>query len=734
MQNQNIFYEPHFPQYDPGIYGRYNNLAIPYKYPSKSIKRCNYCFSSEEENYNSNAFYFLTDKNTSTINQNYLNRLATDDIYSFPNPNSQNNYKDYNYQPISVKKMENNNKLILKENDPRMANCQYIPLRNRDKGRNQNGEENICHNLFNNNKNSTIKNNKNNNMNPPMNSLKKKYSSIAIGRYNPNRNNLQENGIYSNRINNQNRYCNQHLTKHNSHSLFSKDYKKNNNNNTFNNELNTQNNYEDKPPIDFDKEIEMDSKTFCNVNCTINTQSQTFTNNFKINTDIPKKFEDRKLNTDRPKNCDILNKNKAINTIYKSNNLTKIIKNKNSNYKPSLNKNESFSQIENFENKLMKNNFQNENENKKKINLVINTANNIDNQKNELKNIYSSNKIRDMKKVKKISLVNIPNWNDNLENKNNHSFYETKSLSKDYPSQKNMKVKNNNFILSLPNKNNELKLRKNNEKLIKVNTNNIVIGDNYRKEKTDISMRKINSSELNTYLKNEGKSYLIQKETSKSTFDNINNTNKSEISNKENININTINMNPKISNNNNNYIIGDKLGNNKKIIIKVDTVKFNNFQGNIINKKITNNGEHSNNYNEYIVDLKVNKRNNIGPSGSTLYIDTYKPIKINKIINCNVFSYFPKTNENINNKKYFDKKNLIQLLNINNKTYEEDFPLNAMNNTNNINYLNKNLKSQISARLALFGNKKQEKEKYYLVNVFYSENIRDKPEESESDF
>ena len=104
MQNQNIFYEPHFPQYDPGIYGRYNNLAIPYKYPSKSIKRCNYCFSSEEENYNSNAFYFLTDKNTSTINQNYLNRLAPDDIYSFPNPNSQNNYKDYNYQPISVKK------------------------------------------------------------------------------------------------------------------------------------------------------------------------------------------------------------------------------------------------------------------------------------------------------------------------------------------------------------------------------------------------------------------------------------------------------------------------------------------------------------------------------------------------------------------------------------------------------------------------------------------------------
>ena len=369
------------------------------------------------------------------------------------------------------------------------------------------------------------------------------------------------------------------------------------------------------------------------------------------------------------------------------------------------------------------------NDKKRKNTLIINTVNsNIDHPKKEI--IFSSNKIGGKKTIKKISLLNIPNLNDNLENNKNHSYFETKSLSKDYTSQKNMNINNNNSIfLSLPNnKNFELKLKTNNGKLIKVNTNNIKIGDNYnyKKDKPDFSMSKMNSSEINIFPKKEEKSILKQA-AFKSIFEN---SNKSEINNnifksiKENIN--TINMN---ANTYTNYMNGNKIDNNKTVEIKVDKVEYNNYQGNIINKKIANSNEdnsNSNNYNEYIVDLKAKKNNSrgLGPI-------PYPTIKYNKIVNCNIFSYFPNTSTNINKKRHFDNKNLIQLLNINNKSYEEDFPLNAKNN---INYVNKTLKSQIAVRLALFGTKKPEKVQYYFVNKFYSENIRDKPEESESDF
>lgn len=743
MLSQNIFYEPNYLQYNIGIYNRYNNLAIPNKYPPKPVKRCNYCFSSEEDNYNSKGFYILTDKNNSTINQNYLNRLVTEDIYSFPN--SQNNYKDFNYQPISVKKTDSNNNIILKENNPKIANCPYIPIRKRDKVRNSNEDVNKCYNILNNN--NEIKNDqKNNNQ-----ILKKKYSSIAIGLYNQKFN--QDNSAYYNSKNNNTiRQNNQPLTKHNSHSLLIKDYQRNTN--TLNNEFNEQNNFTGKPQIhfDLDKEIELDSKTFNNGSYTINAQqSQTFANNFKINIDRIKKFDDYKNNTDRQKKNDDLSKNIKINNIYKNNNskLTKIIKNnininnngfnkeENKAYKPNLKKNISYSQIEtNIEHD---NNFLTKylpNEKKRKNTLIINTVNNtnIDNQKKQI--IFSSNKMGGKKTIKKISLINIPNLNDNLENNKNHSYFETKSLSKDYTSQKNMKVKNNNnnFFLSLPNNRNfELKLKTNNGKLIKANTNNIMIGDNYKykNEKPDLLMSKINSSEINICPKKEEISFILKQEASKSTFEN---SNKSEINNnifkpiKENIN--TMNINPNIYTN---YMNGNKIDNNKTVVIKVDKVKYNNYQGNIINKKITNTNEdnsNSNNYNEYIVDLKAKKKNNRG-LGPIPYPSNYNSIKTNKIVNCNIFSYFPNTNANINKKKHFDNKNLIQLFNINYKSYEEDFPLNAKNN---INYVNKILKSQIAVRLALFGTKKQENEQYYFVNKFYSQNIRDKPEESESDF
>ena len=71
------------------------------------------------------------------------------------------------------------------------------------------------------------------------------------------------------------------------------------------------------------------------------------------------------------------------------------------------------------------------------------------------------------------------------------------------------------------------------------------------------------------------------------------------------------------------------------------------------------------------------------------------------------------------------------LKNINNKTFEEDFILNKRDNKNNFKNI---LIPQISFRITLFGKKEPENRKYLKVNKLYSQNIRDKPTELESDF
>ena len=72
--------------------------------------------------------------------------------------------------------------------------------------------------------------------------------------------------------------------------------------------------------------------------------------------------------------------------------------------------------------------------------------------------------------------------------------------------------------------------------------------------------------------------------------------------------------------------------------------------------------------------------------------------------------------------------NIIQLSNIQDKIYDEDFPI-KLNKTKE-----KVLKPQISLRLSLFGIKIPERKKYYIVNIFYSENLRNKIDAIESDF
>ena len=408
MQNQNILYRPRFPQYDSGIYGRYNNYNIPLKYTSKQIKKCNYCFSSEEENINPNAFYILTDKINQTKNQNSLNKLNIKDTNLFSN--SQNQYKGYNHHKDAFKSLEKNNNQysVPRKNNPRPTNSNYISFNSVIEGKdfNSNDADNICYNLF----NKEIKKKPNNSI------LKKKYSSIAMIGY--GQNNINGNTLYYHTNNNSYSCYNQPFTKQ-SHSLFNKEYLKISNN--LNKDYDNKNGFEEK---------------------------QMFVNNNNFSGEAQKKVNG-------------LNKNKTINNIYNNNasNINKVTKkNKNGNTiasnkiekknKPHIYNNISFSKIENLD---MENNFienQYQMENKKKINLVINTSNTIEERK-KIENIPSipSNRPKEIKKLNEISLIGLTNSKYIIDNKNNHSFYEIKSLSK-HLSQKNIHSNplNNNQI------------------------------------------------------------------------------------------------------------------------------------------------------------------------------------------------------------------------------------------------------------------------------------------------
>ena len=101
-----------------------------------------------------------------------------------------------------------------------------------------------------------------------------------------------------------------------------------------------------------------------------------------------------------------------------------------------------------------------------------------------------------------------------------------------------------------------------------------------------------------------------------------------------------------------------------------------------------------------------------------------------------MFSIIPKSNtyrasskrEKKKIKKVFSMKNIIQLNNINNKSYEEDFIIKG-NKNKKYNY-----KPQISVRLTLFKDKIHLDENYFLINFFYSENLKNNPDSEESDF
>ena len=134
---------------------------------------------------------------------------------------------------------------------------------------------------------------------------------------------------------------------------------------------------------------------------------------------------------------------------------------------------------------------------------------------------------------------------------------------------------------------------------------------------------------------------------------------------------------------------------------------------------------------------RINLRKN-----SSVFLN-YKNYKKNKKekMNLDCFSYISSSKENKlsikklkKSKKKYSKLNTIQLSNIHDKIYEEDFPMKLNKNENKNKNKEKVLKPQISLRLSLFGIKKPERNKYYIVNLFYSENLRNKIDAIESDF
>ena len=78
------------------------------------------------------------------------------------------------------------------------------------------------------------------------------------------------------------------------------------------------------------------------------------------------------------------------------------------------------------------------------------------------------------------------------------------------------------------------------------------------------------------------------------------------------------------------------------------------------------------------------------------------------------------------------KENKLILKNLNCKTFEEDFPIKIKYNRNY--RINKKLKPQISLRLTLFKISTPEIERFFIVNFFYSENLRIPEEKNKLEF
>jgi len=325
----------------------------------------------------------------------------------------------------------------------------------------------------------------------------------------------------------------------------------------------------------------------------------------------------------------------------------------------------------------------------KKKNMIIK----IENNKNS-NSIIQSKESADINFIKKIALRNITNLNESKHKINNHSFYERKSFSKE-----NHNKRNSNFVLSnmIPNKKKE--------KIVKNNSNHFIGNDSFIKT-NDTSQTK-----ENIIINKNSNDYGLD-------FDKIKSL-------KENINANNVDISYNLRNSNNNDKNSLKQKNNS-IIINLDTENFKTLES--INKADLNQDKKDRNNFKKLFLSPI-------PTRKSIIKEKINKININQC-KSNMFSIIPKPNtyrasskrEKKKIKNVFGMKNIIQLNNINNKSYAEDFIIKG-NKNKKYNY-----KPQISVRLTLFKDKIHLDENYFLVNFFYSENLKNKPDSEESDF
>ena len=531
MYNGDNFYNQNFSQYESGAYDKTNNMYLPCIKNSNFMKHYKYCFSSEEENYNKKAYYILTENNGKICNNIINNKSALDRFKiinkytteNSPYSNSQQILRENDYRSLTGK-INNRTKQFTRINNQILNNHIYISLNpcGRSTHSNVNEMGNASYNSINKNSNN-LKNNTEKN--------KKIDYNIYDITQNNNSSNKDSSVYYTGNNNISNSNYNQMFMKHKSQNYLNYDNQKVTANNLLfknytKNEIKSNVRYPDNSEY---KDMEFDPLTYrpengVSINLDNNNKSETI-----------KKFE--KYHKQR----NINNFTNITNTFSSLNN-TESNNTENNTYKPPVNKSTNYKKIEyfNINNRLMKRNIQNEN--KKKINLVINTIDIIQ------KNYHNMTlpKTKEINKIKKINLAEVPIFNDNFVEKNNHSFYEVKSFSKDTANQRNVKNKYNNVIINaISKKKSEEKKKKkmNNENKLKFksnkNSNDYYIKENdlTKEDRLKLRTRKINLTELNSCIKNEGKIFIIQKEKSKKTSNN--NNNQSEISNnKENININ----------------------------------------------------------------------------------------------------------------------------------------------------------------------------------------------------
>ena len=745
MYNGDNFYNQNFSQYESGAYDKTNNMYLPCIKNSNFMKHYNYCFSSEEENYNKKAYYILTENNGKICNNIINNKSALDRFKiinkytteNSPYSNSQQILRENDYRSLTGK-INNRTKQFTRINNQILNNHIYISLNpcGRSTHSNVNEMGNASYNSINKNSNN-LKNNTEKN--------KKIDYNIYDITQNNNSSNKDSSVYYTGNNNISNSNYNQMFMKHKSQNYLNYDNQKVTANNLLfknytKNEIKSNVRYPDNSEY---KDMEFDPLTYrpengVSINLDNNNKSETI-----------KKFE--KYHKQR----NINNFTNITNTFSSLNN-TESNNTENNTYKPPVNKSTNYKKIEyfNINNRLMKRNIQNEN--KKKINLVINTIDIIQ------KNYHNMTlpKTKEINKIKKINLAEVPIFNDNFVEKNNHSFYEVKSFSKDTANQRNVKNKYNNVIINAISKKkseDDVKKKMNNENKLKFksnkNSNDYYIKENdlTKEDRLKLRTRKINLTELNSCIKNEGKIFIIQKEKSKKTSNN--NNNQSEISNnKENININ-INYNKSRMNKTNNNAFAhsytsnvDAIKSEPKIKLNMDKNKLNALQ-NIKkiekiydkNPKIIINNNFTKKISNFVMEQPTKKSKCRKTSISSIYIEKYKskPIHIKKS-STNYISYIPSTKDKKlsikikkKKKRKYSRQNMIQLMNIGNKSFQEDFPFKY---NSYMSKINKILKPQIAFRTSLFAKKKPEKEKYYIVNFFYSENIKKKPDATESDF